>query len=264
MSKGAKLSILLISLTILFMAALMSGVIKSNHWKIVNIHLNAEFKRVNSEQIRVVVASQSERSFFKVNPNNIKEKLAKIPWVQHVSVNKKWPNSLIIKLIEHKAVATWNNDKLLNENGEIFEVDRIDDLTSLPQIQGNENNSKLIWDKFVRFNEIIKKMGYDINSTSISNRGGWKLSLSNGVDLNLGSQQMDAKLVRLTDTWTKLLQTNQQLPLYIDLRYTNGYVVKWPEVENKNFLNQENNNSGLKNLEQQESEHERVNGTING
>ena len=46
MSKGAKLSVLLISLTILFMASLMSGVIKSSHWEIVNINLSAEFKRV--------------------------------------------------------------------------------------------------------------------------------------------------------------------------------------------------------------------------
>lgn len=231
MSKGAKLSILLISLTILFMAALMSGVIKSSHWEIVNIKLSAEFKRVNSEQIRVVVASQSERSFFKVNPDSIRADLAKIPWVQHVSVNKKWPNSLIIKLIEHKAVATWNTNKLLNENGEVFEVDRIDDLTALPKIQGNDNDSKLIWDKYVRFNEIVKQTGHDISTSNISNRGGWKLALSNGVEINLGSQQMDAKLVRLTDTWGNLLKLNQQLPVYIDLRYTNGYVAKWPKIE---------------------------------
>ena len=231
MTKGSKISILLISLTILFMAALMSGVIKSSHWEIVNINLSAEFKRVNSEQIRVVVASQPERSFFKVNPEKIREDLTKIPWVQHVSVNKKWPNSLIIKLIEHKAVATWNKDKLLNENGEIFEVDRIDDLNALPQIQGNDNDSILIWNKYIRYNEIVKQIGYDIITSNISNRGGWKLVLSNGVEINLGSQQMDAKLVRLTDTWVNLIRINEQLPLYIDLRYTNGYVAKWPQIK---------------------------------
>ena len=238
MTKGAKLTILLISLTILFMAALMSGVIKSTHWEIVNIKLDAEFKRVNSEQIRIVVASQSERSFFKVNPDKIREDLTKLPWVQHVSVNKKWPNSLIIKLIEHKAVASWNDNKLLNENGEIFEVDRIDDLTALPKIHGNDNDSQLIWDKYVRFNEIVKKTGYDISTSRISNRGGWKLELSNGIEINLGSQQMDAKLVRLTDTWPKLLKLKQKLPLYIDLRYTNGYVVKWPQIELNSTENQ--------------------------
>ncbi|MFK8010474.1 MAG: cell division protein FtsQ/DivIB [Marinicellaceae bacterium] len=231
MTKGAKLSVLLISLTILFMAALMSGIIKSSHWKIDNISLFAEFKRVNSEQVRIIVASQNERSFFKVNPNKIREELTNIPWVQHVTVNKKWPNSLIIKLIEHKAVATWNQDKLLNEYGEVFKVDRIDDLNSLPKIHGNDNDSKLIWDKYTRFNEIVKNIGHDISTSNISNRGGWKLSLSNGIEINLGSQQIDAKLVRLTDTWSKLLQLKEQLPIYIDLRYTNGYVVKWPQTE---------------------------------
>ena len=39
MTKGAKLSLLLISLTILLMAALMSGVIKSSHWEINNIEI---------------------------------------------------------------------------------------------------------------------------------------------------------------------------------------------------------------------------------
>jgi len=216
------------------MAALMSGVIKSSHWEIENINIRAEFKRVNSEQIRIVVASQTERSFFKVNPDDIRDELSKIPWVQKVSVNKKWPNSLIVTLIEHKAVATWNGNKLLNEFGEIFEVDRFDDLSAIPKIHGNDNDSQQIWDKYVRFNEIVKKTGLDITSSSISNRGGWQLELSNGIDINLGSQQMDAKLVRLTDTWAKLLNLKEQLPIYIDLRYTNGYVVKWPQIELEN------------------------------
>ncbi len=216
------------------MAALMSGVIKSSHWELNNIEIEAEFKRVSSEQIRLVVAAYSERSFFKVNPDRIREKLTTLPWVQRVSVNKKWPNSLIIKLIEHKAVAVWNDNQLLNEDGKVFEVDSIDDLAALPQIQGNDNNSSQIWDKYIRYNEIVKKTGFDIISSSISNRGGWELELSNGVSVNLGSQQMDAKLVRLTDTWTQLLKSNEKKPLYIDLRYTNGYVVKWPPNELNN------------------------------
>ncbi len=229
MSKGSKLSLLLISLTILLMAALMSGMIQSEHWRITNIVLNAQFKRVNSEQIRVSVASHPNRSFFKVKADVIREKITQIPWVQQVSVNKKWPDSLIIKVIEHEAVAVWNDDKLLNDKGEIFEVDSIDDLTALPHITGNDNNSQHIWEKYIRFNNIIKNTGYDIQSASVSNRGSWQLTLSNGMSMNLGSQQMDAKLVRLTDTWTQLLKLKQKSPDHIDLRYTNGFVVKWPQ-----------------------------------
>jgi cell division protein FtsQ len=247
MSKGAKLSLLMISLTILFMASLMSGMIRSSHWNIDNIELDAEFKRVNSEQIRVAVASYPERSFFKVKVNDIRENIMHIPWVQQVTIKKKWPNSIIIKVIEHKAVAVWNDNKLLNEKGEVFKVDSIDDLAALPSISGNDGNSQQIWDKYIRFNDIVKSTGFDIDTTKVSSRGGWSLYLSNGININLGSQKMDAKLVRLTDTWTKLLNKNKQLPHYIDLRYTNGYVVKWPQSNNRELQQQQlgtGNNNG--------------------
>ncbi|HPI97059.1 MAG TPA: hypothetical protein PLX38_12675, partial [Gammaproteobacteria bacterium] len=57
MSKGTKLSLLMLSLTVLLMAAFFSGVIKSKHWEVNNIDVAAKFKRVNSEQIRVAVAA---------------------------------------------------------------------------------------------------------------------------------------------------------------------------------------------------------------
>lgn len=240
MSKGAKLSLLMISLTILLMGALMSGVIQSEHWEIKSIELDAEFKRVNSEQIRIAVAAYPERSFFKVSADNIRQNLIQIPWIQKVSISKKWPDSFIIKVREHKAVAVWNEDKLLNENGEVFEVDSIDDLSALPQISGKPDNSQKIWNKFMRYNDIIKHIGYDIKTAKVSNRGGWNLYLSNGINIYLGSEQMDAKLVRLADTWVKLLKKNTKSPQYIDLRYTNGYVVKWPQTE-INMSNQSQN-----------------------
>ena len=243
MSKGAKLSLLLISMTILLMASLMSGVIKSNHWEVSNIKLDAEFRRVNSEQIRVIVAAYPERSFFKIKADVIRNNLNTIPWVKKVTVNKKWPDSLIIKLIEHKAVAVWNDNQLLNNHGEIFIVDSIDDLSSLPKIEGKDTQSQLIWDHFNRYSDIIKRTGYDIRSTKVSNRGGWDLYLSNGINLKLGSQQIDAKLIRLIDTWTKLANLNDEMPETIDLRYTNGYAVKWPKKTNtrNNALNKNKN-----------------------
>lgn len=248
MSKGSKLSLLLISMTILLMAALMSGVIKSNHWEVTNIELEAEFKRVNSEQIRVVVADYPERSFFKIKADVIRDNLKNIPWVQKVTVNKKWPNTIMIRLIEHKAVAVWNNNQLLNEKGEIFDVDSINDLTALPQINGKDNHSVTIWDSYVRYSDIVRKTGYDISSTVVSNRGGWNIFLSNGLNIKLGSKKIDAKLVRLVETWTKLLILNEKLPLYIDLRYTNGYAIMWPETNTQNFnIESEKDYTGIKN-----------------
>ncbi|MCB1603735.1 MAG: cell division protein FtsQ/DivIB [Xanthomonadales bacterium] len=230
MSKGTKLSLLMLSLTVLLMAAFFSGVIKSKHWEVNNIDVAAKFKRVNSEQIRVAVAAYPERSFFKIDVSQIRENLLEIPWVQSVIVTKKWPNTLLVQLNEHEAAAVWNNNKLLNDKGEIFKVDSIDDLSTLPKIYAKDVDSENTWHKFVRYNEIAKKTGYEITSANISDRGGWLANLSNGVEVNLGSQQIDAKLLRLADTWPQLIQLKPNPLDSIDLRYTNGYVVKWHDV----------------------------------
>lgn len=205
----------------------MSGMIKSTHWEITNITVDAEFKRVNSEQIRLTVAAHKQRSFFKLNANAIRSDLLQIPWVSDVSVTKKWPNMLRIKLKEHKAVAVWNQKKLLNSIGDIFEVDSLEDLSSLPQFTNKGENSKLIWNKYIRYNDIIRDIGFEIKECEISSIGSWNITLNNGINIIIGSDLQDAKLVRLADTWVALLNQNEYMPSYIDLRYTNGYVVKW-------------------------------------
>ncbi len=239
MSKGTKVSLLLLSLTVLIMAAFMSGMIKSNRWKITNINLKAEFNRVTAEQIRVEIAATSERSFFNINIEEIRNQLLQIPWVQNVNILKKWPNTLLVTVIEHKAIAVWNTDKLLNMNGEIFEVDSVASIESLPHIFGQDNLSVSILTKFIRFNELFKSTGLDISSASISPRGGWDLTLSNGINVNLGTSQKDSKLIRLAETWINLLKLHEQIPEYIDLRYSNGYVVKW-KVESRDRIEIEN------------------------
>jgi len=244
MTKGAKLSLLMISFTFLLMAAFMSGMIKSDHWEISNIVVDAEFKRVNSEQIRVTVAAHKQRSFFKLNANQIRDDLMQIPWVSDVSVNKKWPNTLRIRLIEHKAVAVWNDEKLLNSNGDIFEVDSLEDLSSLPHLQNKTSDSKIIWSKYMRFNDIIKNIGFEIIACEISPIGSWNITLSNGINITTGSDYQDAKLVRLTETWEALLNTNESLPSYIDLRYTNGYAVKW-QKSYRNLINSDDSEQGI-------------------
>jgi cell division protein FtsQ len=220
------------------MATFMSGMIKSDRWKITNIDLKAEFNRVTAEQIRVAIAATSERSFFNINIEEIRNNLLQIPWVHKVNIIKKWPETLLVTVIEHKAVAVWNQNKLLNMDGEIFEVESVDSVESLPHISGQDNLSESILTKYIRFNELFKSTGFDINIAKISPRGGWELILSNGTIVNLGTLQKDSKLIRLAETWVNLIKLKDELPEYIDLRYSNGYVVKWKMDElNKNQNN---------------------------
>ncbi|MCF6300993.1 MAG: cell division protein FtsQ/DivIB [Proteobacteria bacterium] len=232
MNKATQLMLVLSLLTLLLVMALMSGLIKSERWEVTQLEVAAEYNRISAEQIRLTVAKASERSFFRVNVKTIKDDLESIPWVKKAYVVKKWPNMLKVKVFEHKAVAVWNNHSLLNQNGHIFEVEAVDNLKALPALFGAEEKAIEILDSYTRFNQLLKPIGFEIQEAHVSVRGAWLMVMRNGLELTLGTSQYDAKLIRLAETWDQLLAASASLPESVDLRYTNGYVVKWRVQKN--------------------------------
>lgn len=229
MNKTLQLGIILILLSTLFIVSMMSGLIRSDRWVISQLEVSAEYKRVSVEQVRSVVTNIDERSFFKIDLANMKEQLIQLPWVKKAQISKRWPDTLKITIHEHKAIAVWNNSALLNYQGEIFQIHPIENLRHLPVLEGPDELSEYILAEFLRLNDLLAPTGVEIASVSVSERGGWVLILRNGLEVMLGSEQIDARLLRLADTWGQLIKHKGRLPESVDMRYTNGYVARWPE-----------------------------------
>ena len=231
MSKLGQLSMVLGLLGLLLIAAMMSGLIRSERWTISNLEVSAEYQRVSAEQIRTTIANSAERSFFRLNTAQIQQQLMDIPWVRKVQVSKRWPDTLKVKVWEHQAVAVWNQETLLNESGEIFQVHAIDSMRHLPLLVGPADNAQQMLSDYQRLNQLLVPTGVEIARADMSERGGWVLVLRNGLEVVLGSEKMDARLLRFADTWGALLKKSGRLPESVDLRYTNGYVVRWREQQ---------------------------------
>ena len=231
MGKLGQLSIILGLLGLLLVAAMMSGLIRSDRWTISNLEVSAEYQRVSAEQIRTTIAAMQERSFFRLDIKRIKQQLMEIPWVRKVQVSKRWPDTLKVKVWEHQAVAVWNEEALLNESGEIFQVHAVNSMQHLPLLSGPEDSAQNMLTDYQRLNQLLVPTGVEIARADMSERGGWILVLRNGLEVVLGSEKMDARLLRFADTWGELLKQSGRLPESVDLRYTNGYVVRWREQQ---------------------------------
>ncbi len=214
-------------LVLLLVVAMMSGLIQSDRWKISQLEVAAEYKRITPEQLRLMVAKTAERSFFRLDAEQVKANIESMSWVRYAHVVKQWPDTLKITIKEHRAIAIWNEKELLNESGEVFQVDAVDHLKALPQIHGLNENSAMTLENFKRFNQLLKPVGFEINLAKVNERGDWQLTLRNGLEVMLGSEKHEARVLRLAETWEQLLAASEQLPERIDLRYSNGYVVRW-------------------------------------
>ncbi|MCX7545159.1 cell division protein FtsQ/DivIB [Marinicella gelatinilytica] len=233
MSKIAQLILIFSLLTLLLVSALMSGLIHSERWEIKQVEVAAEYQRVTAEQVRLVVKKTGERSFFRLDTDQVKNALKSLNWVREAHVVKQWPDSLKVTLVEHQPKAIWNDRQLINQRGELFDVERIDDVAGLPKLYAPDNQADQIYKMFIRFNRLLQPVGHEIATAQVSQRGGWQLELRNGLQINLGNEQQEARALRLADTWQSMVRTSQQSPQRIDLRYSNGYVVQWHPGNNE-------------------------------
>jgi Cell division septal protein len=227
MNKLAQLMMIFSLLALLLVSALMSGLIQSDRWTIKQVDVAAEYQRVTAEQVRLAIKKTGERSFFRLDTDQVKNSLKSLNWVREAHVVKQWPDRLKVTLIEHQPKVIWNEHQLINQRGELFTVERIDDVADLPKLFGPENQADAIYKLFNRFNRLLQPVGHEIAVARISQRGGWQLELRNGLQINLGTEQQEARALRLADTWQNLIRASQQSPQRIDLRYSNGYVVHW-------------------------------------
>ncbi len=240
MNKFAQLMMIVSLLALLLVSALMSGLIQSERWTIDQVEVAAEYRRVTAEQVRLMIKKIGEKSFFRLDTDQVKTSLKSLNWVREAHVVKQWPDSLKITLIEHQPTAVWNERQLINRRGELFSVERIDDVADLPKLYGPDNQVEEVYKLFKRFNRLLQPLGHEIAKAQVSQRGSWQLKLRNGLAINLGSEQQESRALRLADTWHNLVRSSQQTPQRIDLRYSNGYVVQWRQEKSQPKVPQPN------------------------
>ncbi len=231
MSKSLQLTVIFSLLVLLLVVAMMSGLIQSDRWRITQLEVAAEYNRITPEQLRLMVAKTPERSFFRLDAEQVKANIESMSWVRYAHVVKQWPDTLKVTIKEHQASAIWNDKDLLNQTGEVFQVEAVDHLNALPRLYGLNKDSVLTLEYFNRFNQLLKPVGHEIRQAIVNERGDWQLILRNGLEVLLGSEKHEARILLLAETWDQLLVASNRLPERVDLRYSNGYVVRWREQQ---------------------------------
>jgi cell division protein FtsQ len=187
-------------------------------------------------------------TFFTVDLEHVRESLEKLPWVREARVERRWPDTLVVSLVEQVPVARWNDNALVSGEGGVFVAAASD---ALPRLSGPEDSSAEVVAAFRRYQAALKPLGMNIAELRLSPRRAWWIRLDNGMQLALGRQQTDARLARFVALYPRMLdaqaappassvQTAQAasavapkvaapiIPLSVDLRYADGFAVRMP------------------------------------
>jgi cell division protein FtsQ len=203
-----------------------------------SIEVKTPVAHVTEAQIRLVAERQVRGTFFTVDLDAVRGSLEKLPWVREARVERRWPDTLVVSLVEHVPLARWNDDALVSEAGEVF-VAAVS--TRLPRLSGPEDSSDEVVAAYRRHQAALAPLGMKIDALRLSPRRAWRIRLDNGMTLALGRDQTDVRLARFVELYPRLFDAQPVVaaapdvlpvppaaPVSIDLRYPDGFAVRMP------------------------------------
>ncbi|HET6564841.1 MAG TPA: FtsQ-type POTRA domain-containing protein, partial [Xanthomonadales bacterium] len=228
-SHGIWLVLALFALAIGGTTWVSTGIVAAERWPIRWLEVNGSFQRVSAEQLRSSLAPLVSASFFTVDLQKLQDSALRKPWVASVNVQKKWPDTVVVTVEEFQPLAHWNDEELVSTHRSVFAAPDAAAIQGLPWLDGPESRLDEVLEKWEIFNSMLAGAGLEIERLELHERGSWAMQLNNGSIVQLGRDDAEERLDRLMRSWRGLMVDQLLPPVRIDLRYTNGFAVLWPD-----------------------------------
>jgi cell division protein FtsQ len=228
-SAGAAVTLLLFACAAAGVAWVYNGMIAQERWPIRWLEIDGPFERVSAEQVRARLLPYVSGSFFTVDTRVMREIASDIPWVASVTVQKTWPDTVQVTIHEHTPVVHWVDGYLLDADGQPFTVPSANQIQGLPWLESPTSQLDIVFENWKKFDDRLVKIGQQVDRLTLDARGSWSARLTGGTEVKFGKGDIFENLDMLVSTWAGLMQGQAVPPVSVDLRYTNGFAVLWPQ-----------------------------------
>ncbi len=191
------------------------------------VRVEGEIENLDTNKVREALQPAINGGYFSQDLGEVEGALRSIPWVDAVTVSRIWPDTLEIKITEHKAVARWGDHALLNSRGERFAPGGTETFATLPVIYGPSGRESYLLEMLGKLDERAGQKGARVVSLDMSKRRAWTVRLDNGLELHFGRQDPLQALDRFLGLVQKLGDNAFVRLRRVDLRYPNGFAVVW-------------------------------------
>jgi cell division protein FtsQ len=220
---------LAIALVALPIVGVLCGWFAANRWPVTQLTVQAEFKHVTPDQVRGAVLPRLGKGFFALNLGSVQAAVAAIPWVESVEASKRWPDTLLLRIYERQPFARWNGNQLISREGKVFTVPSTSDFGTLPDLRGPDDRLAEVVSFYADVQKAFANTHLKITGVDLTERGSWSVSTDSGAQIVIGDRDhAGRRLQRFLDVYSQVISGHNQNFLYADLRYTNGFAVKWP------------------------------------
>jgi len=213
-----------------FAGLALSWLVRLPMFSIRGVEVDGDVGRNNVATIRSYAVSRLAGNFFTMNLAKSREAFESVPWVRRAVVSRVWPNRIAVQLEEHKPVALWGDDKLVNAQGEVFEANLGDvEEDNLPLLEGPHDSARQMLELYAELVAPFQAIEAHVDTLVLSDRGTWRADLDTGAQVELGRgtpAEVLARTQRFVATLSQVTSKYQRPFQFADLRHNDGYAIR--------------------------------------
>ncbi|MGD9953984.1 MAG: cell division protein FtsQ/DivIB [Burkholderiales bacterium] len=152
----------------------------------------------------------------------VREAVRHLPWVRDCTVRYVFPGTLDVAIVAHVALARWDEARLVSVRGEVFAAGTD---AALPIFSGPEGSAAEMAAAWERVARAAAPLGIPVAELRLSARRAWQARLASGLALELGREDIEARLARFAAAWPRI-EAQAAGATRADLRYPNGFALR--------------------------------------
>src|SRR5437763_603449 len=172
--------------------------------------------RETTDAATIMRALAAERGtpILAVSPSRAKQQLESLPWVRSAAIERRLPQTLLVRLVERRPLAVWQHggrQELIDRHGEIIAVKDLAPFARLPTVVGEDAavHAAKLRDMLASDPELAAR----VNAAVRVDDRRWNLRIDNSIDVLLPEQNPAAAWKRLAELErsSKLLKRDVQI-----------------------------------------------------
>ncbi len=222
------LSLLILSALLLSGRLVYLFIADVERFPITTIKVAASYQHMTHKDLENILAKYVGASFFALSVGRLQDELSKQSWIDTAYVERVWPDTLKIKLVEKKPVAIWGNS-LMTADGRLFNDGSIPSDLNIPHLNGPIEQQNEVLQVYEKLSKILTSYNLSASGIDLRKNQSWVLLLTNGTKIYLGKKELEMRLLRFCKAYPAVFAEKSDQLASVDLRYPRGMAVQWKQ-----------------------------------